>query len=155
MDKPQVRVVYFDLGNTLVTGHRRWVPGAREALATLRAANISLGIISNTDNLSREELLELLPPDFDPAIFGNRFILSSEAGVEKPKAEIFRLAVDRSGVSPLETVYCGEDLSEVLAAQMAGMLGARVSVDLDADDVVKTSDVARLADEIVGLQRPS
>src|SRR5262245_25399537 len=54
MQLPVVKVVFFDLGETLVrTTDRSWVPGALDALAVLRDAGLRLGVISNTGALSR------------------------------------------------------------------------------------------------------
>jgi len=129
------RVIFFDLGDTLIRGggRREWVPGARETLARLRAgADASkLGILSNTANLKREQIVSnLLPPDFDLSWFEPSLVLlSSEVRVEKPSPAIFRLALERAGklgAAPTACLYCTEDLLETLAAQQAGMHAARL-----------------------------
>ncbi len=151
MTQSHISVVFFDLGDTLVTGNRGWVPGALEALESLSGVGIRLGIISNTGDLTRSALADLLPVDFRFSSFEEELIvLSSEVGIEKPKAQIFGLAIDRAGVSPLEIVFCGEKLSETLAAQMAGMLAARVSVRVEEGNVV-ASDIARWAEQMIEL----
>jgi len=125
---PHIRAVFFDLGNTLVvTRDRSWVPGAKEALAELRARNVPLGVISNTGDRDQDQLTPLLPVDFDWATFAQGMvILSGVVGVEKPDAKIFRLAVDASGVHAGECLFCTEDLTDTLVAQRVGMLTARV-----------------------------
>jgi FMN phosphatase YigB (HAD superfamily) len=121
-------VVFFDLGMTLVgKDTTKWVPGAKALLQQLGAANLRLGVISNTGNLSRAELQSRLPADFDWDIFDPTLILlSSEVGVEKPSLDIFRLAISRAGVSAAQCLYCSEDLLETLAAQHVGMSAARI-----------------------------
>src|SRR3954451_6275124 len=128
MALPTTRVVFFDLGETLVhTPDRSWIPGAQAVLAAARAAGLRLGVISNTGDLSRVELAALLPADFDWGAFEDALvILSSEAGVEKPSPEIFRKAADASGGPPSACLFCTEDLADTLAAQRAGMIAARV-----------------------------
>jgi FMN phosphatase YigB (HAD superfamily) len=121
-------VVFFDLGMTLVGADTtKWVPGAKTLLQQLGAANLRLGVISNTGNLSRAELQSHLPADFDWNVFDPTLVLlSSEVGIEKPNLAIFRLAISRAGASPAQCLYCSEDLLETLAAQRVGMTAARI-----------------------------
>src|SRR5215218_10441446 len=95
----QLKVVFFDLGDTLVGAARAWQPGAKAALAALRAGGYRLGVISNTTGLpDRAAVLALLPPDFDLAAFDPGVVLfSSEVGVEKPRREIFDKSVAAAG----------------------------------------------------------
>jgi FMN phosphatase YigB (HAD superfamily) len=93
MSATTIKVIFFDLGETLVTRGRAWVPGAQAALAELRRRRVRLGIISNTGRLTRRAVFETLPVDFDPLTFEEQLtIFSSEAGVEKPDPRIFQLA---------------------------------------------------------------
>jgi FMN phosphatase YigB (HAD superfamily) len=123
-----IRVAFFDLGNTLVvTADRSWAPEAQAVLAELHTRGLRLGVISNTGDLSRDELSPLLPSDFDWSVFADELvILSSEAGVEKPSLEIFRRAVKAAGLDPAECLFCTEDLTDTLAAQRAGIMVARI-----------------------------
>lgn len=148
----RIDTVYFDLGDTIVTRQRKWVPGGKAALKTLGLSGVRLGIISNTGTLTRQQLLQLLPADFNMGVFKDELvILSSEAGVEKPAAQIYGLAVDRANVAPCNIVFCGEKLSEVLAAQQLGIRGLQVAISTNADDVVTESSVLDLARQIVKL----
>lgn len=123
-----IQVVFFDIGNTLVL-EKKWLPGAHEALDRLLATKIRVGLISNTGQLSREELSQqYLPEDFLLEQYEQGLVfLSSEVGVEKPARGIFSLAVQHSNVSPWETMFVGEDLTETLVAQSAGMQAARIA----------------------------
>jgi FMN phosphatase YigB (HAD superfamily) len=47
-----ITVVFFDLGETLVTSPRRWLQGAQALLNSLRQSGFRLGIISNTEDLT-------------------------------------------------------------------------------------------------------
>jgi len=126
----RISVVFFDLGDTLVTGETRpktWIPGANAVLEGLRDKGVRIGVISNTGELTRSELLEILPPDFDFGLFEEALVvLSSEVQVSKPDPEIFLEAVKRAGVTAGETLFVGESLEETLAAQGVGMKAARV-----------------------------
>ena len=58
-----VKVVFFDLGQTLVSnGH--WIEGAQDAVSSLLERGVRLGIITNTGNHTRDQLVRLLPSDF-------------------------------------------------------------------------------------------
>ena len=132
-------VVFFDLGKTLVTSSRAWMPGAQEALAQLHQAGVHLGIISNTDGLDRQALLALLPVDFDVGLFDEHLVLlSSEVGHKKPELTIFRMAVERAGVAPTPCLFCTDDLLEALAAQQTGMRAARVATPGDMEHLIPT-----------------
>jgi len=131
---PGISVVYFDLGNTLVMrapgeSRRVWIPGAREALTQLHASGIRLGVLSNTGNLSWDEVLSrILPEDFDPTLFDPALIVVSSA-VEAPKPDprIFQFAIDQTGVTPAEILFITETMDHVFAAQAQGMRALYVS----------------------------
>jgi putative hydrolase of the HAD superfamily len=135
VDRPPLRVAFFDIGDTLVeTDTRRWVPGAKEALDALRAQELRLGVISNTGTLTRAELAPLLPVDFDWRAFAPELvILSSEVGVAKPNPEIFRRALAAAGSTAAECLFCTESLIDALVAQRVGMMSARVQPPPNAD----------------------
>ncbi len=127
-------VVFFDLGNTLVVSGQGWLPDAQEAVAELHGLGVRLGIISNTGNLTRAQLLALLPPDFPVNLFEpNLIILSSEVQIEKPKVAIFDLAIQKSAVKPSSCLFCTETLLDTLAAQTAGMHAARFQPPPNSD----------------------
>jgi putative hydrolase of the HAD superfamily len=130
-----ITVVFFDLGETLVTGERQWLPGAKVLLNSLRRNRFRLGIISNTGNLTpRAEILKLLPTDFDPATFETVLTLfSSEVGKEKPQKAIFEEAVARAGTPANQCLYCSENIVETLMAQHAGMRSIRVQTAPNSD----------------------
>jgi FMN phosphatase YigB (HAD superfamily) len=130
-----IAVIFFDLGETLVTSARRWLPNAKPLLLALGQRGFKLGIISNTGDLAtRQAILDLLPIDFDPAIFeASLTLFSSEVGKVKPERAIFAEAVARFGKSASECLYCSEDIVETLAAQRVGMLSVRVQSPPNSD----------------------
>jgi len=133
-----IEVVFFDIGDTLISNNQ-WIPGAKQLLAELRAKNVRVGLISNTGDWSREQLLERLPDDFDFDEFEDGLVmLSSEIGIEKPKITIFSLAVHHAGVPPSSTMFVCETLSHSLSAQSAGMIAARINgTKRDFDSLAK------------------
>ena len=122
-----IRVAFFDLGDTLVGDNRDWLPGAQETLAKLCEKKIRLGVISNTANLSRAEILKLLPEDFNLGMFEKELVIfSSEVNVAKPNREIFRMAIKRAKVKPAQCLFCTEDASHILVAKQEKMQTAVV-----------------------------
>jgi FMN phosphatase YigB (HAD superfamily) len=123
-----VSVIYFDLGNTLVTrgteGPRRiWISGAPQVLTRLHDAGFRLGVLSNTGRLSWDEVLTtILPADFDPSLFDPTLIVvSSAVGAAKPDPRIFQFAITQTGVAAGEILFVTETMDHVLAAQASGM----------------------------------
>jgi HAD superfamily hydrolase (TIGR01509 family) len=130
-----IKVAFFDLGRTLVlTDNRTWVPGAKDTLQKMGQRGIRLGLISNTGTLSREQILAILPPDFDMSMFEEKLVIfSSEVHVEKPDPEIFREAIRRAGVKANECLFCTEEPKHIDAAKKEGMQTALVKEPPDSD----------------------
>jgi putative hydrolase of the HAD superfamily len=90
-----------------------------DTLEDLAAAGYELGLISNF-----EQWLEMLLEHLDVTRFFEVRVISGAEGVEKPDPRIFRLALDRAGVAPEESVYVGDTVEfDVRPAEEAGMLG--------------------------------
>lgn len=62
------------------------------------------GIISNWDSNLQKQLELLNPVTFSPVIG------SMEAGISKPGPELYRLAIQKSGVKPGEILYIGDSV---------------------------------------------
>lgn len=93
-------------------------PDALPTLERLAAASVTLGLISNF-----EEWLERLLETLDVTRFFPVRVISGLEGVEKPDPEIFRIALDRVGVEPEESVYVGDNVDfDVEPAAEVGML---------------------------------
>ena len=118
----RIQVAFFDVGGTLVGNSRDWIPEAQGTLDALREKGVRLGLISNTGDLSRPAILNLLPVDFDLGLFDDELILfSSEVNIAKPDPAIFQLAIMRAKVSARQCLFCTEEASHVLAAEQEGM----------------------------------
>lgn len=97
-------------------GAWRPYPDVGSVLATLAGRGVRLGLVSNIGwdirpALARSELLHR----FDAVI------LSCEVGLAKPDERIFRLACDRMGIRPAETLFVGDDPVKDGAAVRAGL----------------------------------
>jgi putative hydrolase of the HAD superfamily len=76
----------------------------RPTLDVLRRGGLLLGVVSNFESWLEEwfgihDLLETFPVR----------VISGIEGVEKPDLRIYRLALDRASVDPVETVYVGDN----------------------------------------------
>ena len=161
-----VTAVFFDLGGTLVdaspgvTGQFAEHPDARELLATLREANISLGLITNVpDGFSTQDLRDLLEePDLLDEF--DLVLLSSQTTANpKPDPAIFSAAHELlQDAPPLErTAFVTEELAHIadtermptLGARAAGMLGVHLTDaghDARADHTIPSQDLLSIAD---------
>jgi YjjG family noncanonical pyrimidine nucleotidase len=96
---------------------RRAMDGAAELLAAVRA-HARIGIVSNNLLEEQRDKLEYC----GLARFVDALIVSEEAGVSKPDPDIFRLALDRLGVRPQETVMVGDSwAADIVGASRAGI----------------------------------
>lgn len=93
-------------------------PGVQAMLSELKKAGGGVYLLSNAQScftipeLKSTELYSL----FDG------ILISSDAGVKKPFPDIFRIAFDKFGVSPENSIYVGNDLrDDVLGATNSGM----------------------------------
>ena len=111
-------------------------PGTRAALARLRAAGYTLGIVSNADGRVATYL--------ESAGLGGLFdfvIDSGTVGVEKPDPAIFALACERAGVTPAEAAHVGDVYEvDVLGARAAGVM----PILYDPDDLLPAADCRRI-----------
>jgi len=96
---------------------RRTVPGVRGVLERLRGRAV-IGVVTNNEVAEQEEKLDhfRLRPLID------FMIVSAGVGVAKPDPGIFRLALDRAGALPEETVMIGDSWrSDIVGARNAGI----------------------------------
>lgn len=96
-----------------------WLPfnGVTEVLKTLKKDCIGLGVISNWDCTARDVLSDAGLIDYF-----DHLIISCEVGVNKPDAEIFKLALQTAGVKAQECLYVGDNYyDDVLGSRKVGM----------------------------------
>jgi len=125
--------------------------GARETLFRLQGQGIRLALICDTGltpgrvvrrHLERLGLLEPLSAQ----------LFSDEVGVPKPKAQIFRAALEALGVDPEETVHVGDLLrTDVAGARALGIRSVRLRSSHDDDEKLPEAD--GVADSHAALQR--
>ena len=100
----------------------RAFPDVQPALERLKSAGLMLGVVSNF-----EEWLERLLESLGLAGFFDVRVISGVEGVEKPDPRIFRLALERSGAEPEQSVYVGDHPAiDIEAAEAIGMLGVLI-----------------------------
>lgn len=95
----------------------RLFPDALPTLTAIREAGFYLGLISNF-----EEWLEGMLIEMEVAGLFDLMVISGKEGIEKPDPAIFRLALDRAGVSAESALYVGDHPRiDVEGAQAVGM----------------------------------
>lgn len=113
-------------------------PDALPVLRHLRGTGLTVGLISNFEDWL-EQLLEVLKVQD----FFDVTVISGIEGVEKPDAEIFRIALERAGAAPERSVYVGDNpVFDTDAARAVGMIPVlidRAGRHPDADAIRITS----------------
>ena len=100
----------------------RLFPDVVPALEACREAGLVLGIVSNF-----EAWLEDMLAGLGVAPFFATVVISGKEGIEKPDAEIFRRALERSGLDPAETAFVGDHPRvDIAAAAELGMTGVLI-----------------------------
>ena len=121
--------VFFDIGGTLgdrdpSTGNLIPYPSSAGLLRAMREqVGLRVGIITTLGStLTNADGLALLRrAGLDGLLDPAGFISDHDAGVAKPRAEIYRLAAQRVGVPIGRCLFVGENLIEVIGAIAAGM----------------------------------
>lgn len=79
-------------------------PDVMPALTALRAAGVRMGAISNWEAWCEELIIDLeLAPLFDFAL------ISGVLGIEKPDPRLFRMALERAGVTAARAAHVGDN----------------------------------------------
>jgi putative hydrolase of the HAD superfamily len=96
-----------------------WLPfkGVTEVLMELRRNAIGIGIISNWDCTARDILTATELIDYF-----DHLIISCEVNCSKPDPEIFRLALQTSGVPARKSIYVGDNYyDDAVGSRKVGM----------------------------------
>ena len=118
---------------TLVQYPAPLLPGAREALVALRA-RFPLVIISDTGFASGRAQDQLLVQDGVYSLFAAT-VYSMDVGHAKPRAEIFRAALDALGMPPGDVLHVGDnERTDVGGALAIGMRAVRLDAVRSAGD---------------------
>jgi len=97
--------------------HWRPVAGALALLAAVRE-RAAIGVVTN--NIASEQHQKLDACGFRPYL--DAVVISEEAGVAKPDPRIFKIAIERLGRPPAETVMIGDAwATDVAGARSAGL----------------------------------
>ena len=139
-----VEAVFFDARDTLGEVDRPghlvpYRPTTERLLAAMRdLVGVRIGVITNlppdvSADQGRRMILDAVlsetPANGSEArtvrigdfVAPEAIVINHEAGFDKPDPRIYRFAADKLGVAVERTLYCGENLIEVLGARAAGM----------------------------------
>ncbi len=134
----------------------RLLPGAREALETVTAAGVPLGLICDTGMSSGRHLRHLLD-DLGVLEAFAVTVFSDESGVPKPGLRPFALALAGVGVEAADAVHIGDirrrDVAGALGAGMAAIRyrGGRDDPDTGSPDAEHVVDTHEQALALLGL----
>ncbi len=96
------------------------MPQVKEMLAFLREQGIRTGVISNicfSGNAMKERLKRILPEHTFEFV-----LTSSEYAFRKPHSAMFRIALQKAGLTADKVWYCGDDFdADVMGAQGVGI----------------------------------
>ena len=124
----------------------------REALASLKAAGLRLGVVSNSEGRVHEALDAAgLREQFDVVVD------SGVIGIEKPDPRIFQVALAQLGVAPEEALYVGDVYEvDVRGARAAGIPAVLLVGPGDPQrDCRTTISIGELANEVLAENRRS
>lgn len=115
LPEPDIERLYWDAAFEFVTE-----PGAAEALAAVKESGVVMGVVSNS-SFSGEVLRYELEKKGLLRYFS--FLVSTaDYGLRKPHPQIFRVGLQKAGVSPERTWYVGNSLQfDVAGALAAGI----------------------------------
>jgi putative hydrolase of the HAD superfamily len=92
------------------------IPAMYELIRAVRAAGLRTALLSNSWGATEYPRADF--PDLFDAV-----VISSECGMRKPEAEIFRHAADLLGLPPEQCVFIDDIEANITAAQACGMTG--------------------------------
>lgn len=94
------------------------MPGAKETLVALRARGLKTAIITNGGTRTQNTKIDLL----DLRDLVDAVVVSEAAGIKKPDARIFAMALEQIEVEASAAIFVGDHpVNDVLGAQSAGL----------------------------------
>ncbi|MBF6463578.1 HAD family phosphatase [Nocardia beijingensis] len=113
----------------LMTGPIPWRPGAKDALAMVRAAGLSSALVTNTKRSLTEFGLDTLGRDFfDVSVCGD------EVAHGKPEPDVYLRAAELLGLAPEHCVAVEDSPTGARAAQAAGCALVVVPCEIPVPD---------------------
>ena len=132
LDIPYEEAEFLLWSNSSFMTERCVYPHIRQTLEFLYEKGIRAGVVSNLGWSGRS-----LRKRIDTLLPGNRFefvITSSDYGIRKPDARLFRIALSKAGLSPEDVWYCGNDeVKDVGGANGAGMFAVHYLGHVEGD----------------------
>lgn len=126
----------------LMTGPIPWRPGAKDALAMVRAAGLSSALVTNTKRSLTEFGLDTLGRDFfDVSVCGD------EVAHGKPEPDVYLRAAELLGLDPKQCVAVEDSPTGARAAQAAGCAVLVVPCEIAVPDAPRRI----FRDSLIGL----
>nr|WP_180204871.1 HAD family hydrolase [Pseudomonas sp. SbOxS1]NYU04871.1 HAD hydrolase-like protein [Pseudomonas sp. SbOxS1] len=122
------KAVFCDIRDTLgivdYKGHLvLYRPTSVDLLKSLKAMGLRVGLITNlpSDVSTQAGLQMVKDAGIDGFIDPDGFVTNHDANADKPDPAIYRFAAAKMGLLTEDCIFIGENLSEVVGAQAAGM----------------------------------
>ncbi|MGW5143024.1 HAD family hydrolase [Nocardia beijingensis] len=126
----------------LMTGPIPWRPGAKDALAMVRAAGLSSALVTNTKRSLTEFGLDTLGRDFfDVSVCGD------EVAHGKPEPDVYLRAAELLGLDPKQCVAVEDSPTGARAAKAAGCAVLVVPCEIPVPDAPRRV----FRDSLIGL----
>jgi 2-haloacid dehalogenase len=129
-------------------------PDAEEAVETLRAAEIGVGVLTNSSTETARSLLAAAGLELHPVIG------SDQVKAFKPDPRVYQRAVEASGHPAEEVGLVAAHSWDVIGAKRAGLQaawvsrGERLRLELPPEPDFSGSDLADVAEQIVAASEP-
>jgi len=133
---------------------RKAIPDMIELARELQAANVPIGVLTNSEGRAAELIEELGWSALFPVV-----VDSGRVGIDKPDARMFAIMSERLGVPAERIVHIGDSLgADVLGATRAGMraiwFGGREAEAPDGVFVCANAALVRATLSSLSLQSP-
>ncbi|QCO00110.1 hypothetical protein D3093_33170 (plasmid) [Azospirillum argentinense] len=122
------KAAFFDIRDTLGIVDRKghlvpYRPTSKFLLESMSTIGLRVGLITNlpADVSSADGFAMVQDAGFAGFIDPDGFVTNHDAGVDKPHPAIYVYAAERMGLTAQECIFVGENLPEVIGAQVAGM----------------------------------
>lgn len=146
-----------DRADELALSYRRWnranarrliapYPGMAELVADLATAGIRVGVATSKGRDAAEETLEIVDVDLPVTI------AAEDTAVHKPNPAPLLAAIQRLGCEGMASVYIGDAVVDVLAAQAAGMDSIAVTWGAGDPDALRAARPTFIVDTVEELR---
>jgi putative hydrolase of the HAD superfamily len=140
---PHLARPMIERGDVLHADSAQLFDDSLEVLERLRGAEIKLGIITNGFGSTQRAKIERCNLE----AYVDAVVISGEAGLHKPDAAVFNLALERLSAEPGEAIFVGDNpVDDIEGAHNAGMQAVLVDPQERQDPDLADARIHRLSE---------